>query len=476
MSVKRVSLIVLIAIAVVLVVGAVPRIAGTGQALSPAQEPDSSDAIVSQPGDLDDEVGPRVADEIEYSTKGRLATSATAPATSVPHLGGEIVISALENEQYLPAVAYNWKHNEYLVVWHNKWGGGGRDIYAQRITSGGELKSWFAVTAGPNDRAQPSVAYDPVNDRYLVVWIYDVWGDGSDWDVYGRFIPWNGPSASLPEFSICTWATKQWNPKVAYARAQEEFLVVWWTEHPSVPAYVSGRRVFADGSGFPPGDGFTIAVHATENRVSPDVAYNLARNEYLVTCDNAFDIYAVRLRGDGVALGGGEFGVAGWPDTEIRPVVAACDAADQYLVAWQSLQPAGHYDLYARFVTGDGTPDSVHLIYDTPVGEVEPDIACNLNGRQYLVVWQEQYSSAVGPYGVWGRLVYPDRSMGAAFGIIAPIGGITAEFTNPAVAGGHTNYLVAWEHDRAGTSYQDIHGQLISPYAVFLPLVVRNFQ
>ena len=441
MSIKRVSLIVLVAIAVALVVGPVPRIAGTGQPLSQAQEPDSS----------------------------------TALATSVPHLGSEIIISALENEQHLPAVAYNWKHNEYLVVWHNTWGGGGHDIYAQRITSGGELKSWFAVTAGPNDRAQPSVAYDPVHDRYLVVWIYDVWGDGSDWDVYGRFIPWNGPSASLPEFNICAWTTKQWNPKVAYGRAQEEFLVVWWTEHPSVPAYVSGRRVFADGSGFPPGDGFTIAVHAAENRVSPDVAYNLARNEYLVTCDNAFDIYAVRLRGDGVALGGGEFGIAGWPDTEIRPAVAACEAADQYLVAWQSLQPAGHYDLYARFVTGDGMPDSPHLIYETSVAEVEPDIACNLNGRQYLVVWQQQYSSAVGPYGVWGRLVYPDGSMGAPFGIIAPTGGITAEFTNPAVAGGHTNYLVAWEHDRAGTSYQDIHGQLISPYAVFLPLVLRNF-
>jgi hypothetical protein len=31
-------------------------------------------------------------------------------------------------------------------------------------------------------------------------------------------------------------------------------------------------------------------------------------------------------------LGSGEFGIAGWPDTEEIPSVAACETADQYLV------------------------------------------------------------------------------------------------------------------------------------------------
>lgn len=414
------------------------------------------------------------ADGVGYTAAGGQMAPASASAAAGPHLSGEIVISAIDNEQYLPAVAYNWKHKEYLVVWHNTWGGGGRDIYAQRITARGELKSWFAVSAGPKDRAQPSVAYDPVNDRYLVVWIYDLHGDGSDWNVYGRFIPWDGPSASLTEFTICTWTTSQWNPQVAYARAQEEFLVVWTNTYAAAvpPAYVSGRRVYANGTGFPAG-GFTIASHATENRVNPDVAYNLARNEYLVTYGNAVDIFGVRLRGDGVPLGAGEFGIAGWPDTEQHPAVAACDAADQYLVAWQSKVPA---DVYARFIKGDGTPDSVHLIYGTPVAEVEPDVACNMSGRQYLVVWQQQYSNVMGPYGVWGRLVSADKTMSPEFGIIAGGWvGAPADRTKPAVAGSYTSYLVAWEHERYGTSYQDIHGRLIWPHVVFLPLLLRNF-
>ena len=56
---------------------------------------------------------------------------------------------------------------------------------------------------------------------------------------------------------------------------------------------------------------------------------------------------------------------------------------------------------------------------------------------------------------------------------MAPTGGVTAEFTDPAVAGGGATYLVVWEHDRAGTAFQDIHGRLIALNALFLPTMKR---
>jgi hypothetical protein len=395
---------------------------------------------------------------------------------SSPFVGPEIVISEIDNEQYFPAAAYNANHQEYLVVWHNLWGNGSRDIYAQRITESGELLSWFAVASGPNSRAQPSVAYDPVNDRYLVVWAYDLLGNGSNWDLYGRFIPWDGPDAGLVEFPISSWPSNQWEPIVTYARAQEEFLVVWTNTPVSTPAYVSGRRIFADGSGFPPGDGFTIASDLVENRVNPAVAYNLARNEFLVTYDDGLDIHATRLTGEGLMLGGGEFGIASWPDTESHPAVAACRNADQYLVAWQSLVGASNYDVYARYVTGDGSLDGGPLVVeDTTVSEIEPAVGCNEAGNKYLLAWQQQYSSAVGPYGIWGRMAFADKTMGPASGIFAPVAGATMEGMKPAVAGGLANYLVSWEHLRDGTSYRDIHGALISPHSLFLPTLRRAF-
>lgn len=435
MSIKRVLLVVLVASVVMLAVGG-----GAARALP------------SEPG--------------------------AASATAGPHLSGEIVISAIDNEQHLPAVAYNWKHREYLVVWHNTWAIGTRDVRAARISDRGQVLSEFTVYEhATKDSAQPSVAYDPVNDRYLVVWIFDAFGNGSDWDLYGRFIPWDGPSASLNEFAICTWTTHQWNPKVAYGRAVEEFLVVWMNEYQSgaLPVYISGRRVKAADGSFPGGASDLTINHATENRVNPDVTYNLARNEYLVVYDNVVDIFGIRLTGDLSHNFGGEFGIAGWPDTEQHPAAAACDEADQYLVVWQS--SAGNQDIYARFVKGDGTLDSVHHIYGTTAAEAEPDVVCNMSGQQYLVVWQQQYSNLTGTYGVWGRLVSADKTMSPEFGIIAGGWvGAPADRTDPAVGGGHTNYLIAWEHERYGTSYQDIHGRLVTPHAIFLPLTLRNFQ
>ncbi|HUT16050.1 MAG TPA: hypothetical protein VMY98_07390, partial [Anaerolineae bacterium] len=386
-------------------------------------------------------------------------------AAGFPRLGAEIVVSELDNEQYLPAVAYNWKHNEYLVVWHNQWGGGGRDIYAQRVTSTGELKSWFAVSAGPNSRTEPSVAYDPVHDRYLVVWMWDSYGDGSDWDIRGRFIPWNGPSGSLGEFNICDWPTHQSEPKAVYARAQEEFLVVWDNhyEFAVLPAYVSGQRIMAADGSFPDG-AWTIANHATEDRWRANVAYNLARNEYLVVYDDGFDIYGTRLTGSGVKLGGGEFSIAGWPDREIRPAVAACRGADQYAVVWQSFR-FGDYDLYVRFIRGDGTPESVHPISELAGDQGFADVACDELGQKYLVTWQETLAQT----GISGRIISPNKTMEPGFQIVAPGPGRA----DPAVGGGESNYLVVWEHHRGGTAFRDIHGRLITPYTVFLPLVPR---
>jgi hypothetical protein len=116
-----------------------------------------------------------------------LSEAATTVAAS--YLGNEIVVSERSSDEYSPDIAYNSNHNEYLVVWENIWPGGHHDVYAQRVSGDGRLLSWFAVASSSNRQMNPSAAYDPVHDRYLVVWSYDYYGDDSDWDVNGRFIP-----------------------------------------------------------------------------------------------------------------------------------------------------------------------------------------------------------------------------------------------------------------------------------------------
>ena len=86
-----------------------------------------------------------------------------------------------------------------------------------------------------------------------------------------------------------------------------------------------------------------------------------------------------------------------------------------------------------------------------------------------MLTWQARYTNL--KYGIAARLAFPDRSLEVGHDLVAPGG--AADRTQPAVAGGHTNFLVAWEHDRDGTAFQDIHGKLITPHMIFLPLIAR---
>ncbi len=390
-----------------------------------------------------------------------LSLAAVTPVWADQSMGPEIPVSVLDNQQYNPHVAYNSVRDQYLVVWHNFWGGS-RDIYGRRLDGEGNLLSSFTISAGAVDRVQPAVAYDPLNDRYLVVWSYDFHGDGSDWDVYGRLIPWNGPDAGLTEFPIETSTRTQSASEVAFAHAQQEYMVVWNNSGGGVPRDIEGARIQLNGN-LVPGGLVTVASGATD-RTNPDIAYNSDRNEYLVTYDDlGADILATRLTAGGVVLGGGEFGIAGWANPEGRPSVAACGGGtDRYFVAWQSLVGANNNDVYGRFVTGGGVPDGAPLLFhDTPIDEQEPEVTCRSGSAEFLTVWETQYSSTTGPFGIDGALVSPNGTLFPHFQVRTVYAGETGVTTLPAAVGGQQGYLVVWEHDRQGTAFQDIHGRMV---------------
>ncbi len=410
---------------------------------------------------------------------GTMFTSSQANSITGGGLGPVIVISDLNGDDWAPDIAYNSVHNEYLVVWDHIAPGDVVDVYAQRISGDGRLLSTFLVASNPYNQSNPSVAYDPLMDRYLVVFAYDYHGNDSDWDINGRFIPWDGPSASLLDFGICTWTSNQRKPSVAYAQSQQEFLVSWTSEPIGQPSYISARRIFGSG-GFPPGDGFTISS-GSEYRDDSDIAYNLARNEYLVTWDvdmgfGNLNIMGIRLNGQGIPLLGGdpyqigEFTIAGWPDLEEKPAVAACRVADQYLVTWQSDQGTGEADfaIYARYLSGEAVLGSVVLVDDTPSLQVEASIACNHAGNKYLLAWMDKVVG--GEYQIFSRFARTNGTLEEPFGIMGPR--YQADRQLPALAGGKNNFLSAWMHDRDGGTDIDIYGRLIG-YFVYLPLINR---
>ena len=400
-------------------------------------------------------------------------------STPSVQLGSTIEVSWFDAEQYLPTVTYNSNLQEFFVVWHSKGTDNGhRRLFATRLNINGEIVSQFVIAYSPtaNDRTQASVAYDPINRKYLVVWTEDVNGDGSNWDIYGALVPENFVSQTITPFAINEFPTSQWNPQVVYASETQEFLVVWTNTYSAgtPPAYISGRRVLPNGT-FPSSSSDLTIFDTVENQVNPTVVYNGIRNEYLVVWEKVgseHDVYGLRLTSTVNPINS-EFAIAGWPGIEEQPSVAYCAGPDQYLVAWQAVPGGSGYDLYGRVVSGDGIPGQVSAIYSSIVDEKEPSVACDTAGQHYMVTWQQQYSSLSGPHGIWGRPVNSDMSLGDPLALVTALPGQVVGQEQPFNAAGGTGYFVAWQQEIGANVGHGIYGRFIHNSTVYLPFVIQ---
>jgi len=177
----------------------------------------------------------------------------------------------------------------------------------------------------------------------------------------------------------------------------------------------------------------------------------------------------VRFDDAGVILG--EFGIAAWPLAETSARVTASTRNDEWAVIWQSETAAGDEDIYARRVSIDGSGDvqltaPVHVsAYAT--NEEDPDITASLDETSYLMVYRVQYANLNGPYGIDGRILYPDNTMGAAFSPRLVYTGETNSSYFPAVESGPGKFFVSWMQDRSDLSWEDIFGRSVKLESIF---------
>jgi len=149
--------------------------------------------------------------------KGGISDSA---ATLGSYLGREHrICCGNENDQQRPAIVYNRYHNEYLVVNYQVDNVGGH-IGGARVGLDGWAYSNFllSTTSDYDCCSYPDVAYNWTDDEYLVVW-QQFNNSQNKWEIYGRFIPWDGPkypNAATP-FLIAQWSSMNlMYPKVAW--------------------------------------------------------------------------------------------------------------------------------------------------------------------------------------------------------------------------------------------------------------------
>ncbi len=386
-----------------------------------------------------------------------------------------------ECARYYPKAAYDWVHDEYLVVWYNWWSLDFHDIYARRVTSAGELKSWFCVATGANGdgktRSHPAVAYNALAGEYLVVYMYDALGDGTHYEVWGRRVAWNGSSMGS-EFQIFSWANRAfWTPRVAWNSYRNEYMVVANALDTTTGLWndVAGRRVMADGSTPYPGHNISSQSQTLQPHQS-DIAYNLAADEYLVVwrqrwAGDDWDIYGARVRGDNgsVVNPPGVFVIDATAVNEQYPAVAT-NEQDRYLVVWQHGvgMPTTDWDIYGRelYITGGWASTHIQIAVSLD-SEQYPDVAVNGANNRNMVVWRRTLAGSGDE--IWGF----DWDPSAAWIVwlpfrIAP----NVAWTPPVIAGGYPSYLIAY--GRIESTALHIWGRTWAPYAVFVPIILRN--
>ena len=379
-----------------------------------------------------------------------LAAEAVAP---------EVVTSQQNRMEYLPQVAYNSVRDEYLAVWHDYAAGSSpeRRILARRLDRYGRSIAGPAILSFPNDtydRSQVAVSYDPIHDRYLLAYVFDFFGDGSDYDVRALLLSWDMVPIGN-ELPLGYSGLNEWNPSIDFSTASGTFLVVWWHENPATYASVRGARVSAAGAA---GSDFLIADHATQNRLDPDVAYQPFGDNFLVTYTSQADIFGKIVTAAGAV--GSEIDIAAWPDPESAPAVASCKNY-QYLVTWESQPSGGSKKIYSRFLYGDGTIwGAPILVANISLDSRRPDVTCIDGDIDYLVVYEQQYVNLL--FGIRGNKLSATKELGPGFAIRDVFGGeTTGVASRAAVAGGSTGWLAIWEHQRQGSSYMDIHDRAV---------------
>ncbi len=381
----------------------------------------------------------------------------------------------------LPAVAYNSNHDEYLVVWYNDQGGGTWDIYARRVRGDGTLLSNFCVVSDAGKKNwQPDVSYSPTQDEYLIVYTYEV--NSNDYDIWARLVKWDGSdlgNARYAEFPINQDNDKQWNPAVAYSSQNNEYLVVyenWWA---GSLRDIDARRVDRDGTALGGASGVNIATGTGEERVFPDVAYNEARNEYLIA-------YTFGVGSNGNIYGKVASANLGTLSSEIHicddsydqdfPAVAA--GPDEYLVVWEDgTSGTDDYDIFARRVSGTGTLQGAPGGFEIDgVGDnnlhVDPAVAYGA-GYGYLVAWR-YYDPGASGQDVYGRYVMPGQDSPAGDEFAIDNGPDSQAY--PAVACASSGDCLVVEEDNWPIGDYEIRGRFVRPYHVYLPLALRNHQ
>ncbi len=239
-----------------------------------------------------------------------------------PRRNGHVSISAEDGNQTNPAVAHDYDHRAFLVVWEDKQHDQPRNVHGQLVQPDGSLVGERLCIAGCKDdidHSSPSVAYNPHNHEFLVV--YEDRDAGRDSYVRARRLSPSGEKLGS-EIDISTEAGPVGQtpamPLVAYLPTHQSYFVVWTRDEDDPTSYDLIGRWHTGGSA--------------------------------QTFPERFFVRA--------------------PGRQLAPSIARDPAGGTVLVAWTDHRRHGGSDVYAKLEEPDTTPPTARFIRRPSTGPV----------------------------------------------------------------------------------------------------------
>jgi hypothetical protein len=315
----------------------------------------------------------------EWLMYKRLINPFGAPQPPVPQWGWG-------DDESEPAVAYDGVNNRFLLV--SASAGRYPFLYGKLLNKYGYFSypenEYLVISTTAHVNGPPLITFDSLNERFLVTWIDS---RGPDAAIYGQIIAADGTLWGA-EFPILH-KTEPWTVHgVAYDHVNRKFLIAGVCSQGIMGQFVNADGVLEEGP--------VLLVDNEEIPRYPSLAYDGINQRYLLTWNQHVNTGLVRgrlIRADGTHHGDG------FVLSEERggPSAAAYDPVyERFLVAWTRAHTDG------RFVDSEGTPQGEQFAISRkcdPVcwalGSIRPTIAVNGQCGNFLVASVSTYPFAL---------------------------------------------------------------------------------
>ncbi len=419
---------------------------------------------------------------------------AVYPVVVDPILGVDIRVDNLATTGNYPAIAFGGAN--YLIVWHtgtpNTTGTGTTAIRGARVSYGGTLLDATPLTIGDQvdtgcttdcDDQFPSVTYDSLNSRYIIVWMQwdDTTAPVTSSNIWRNTVTTAGVVGTAVK--ILDGGTMVFSyPAVVCCDVNNRFYVVYGSSSANTDDLIQFQGTTYDRS--------TMAFVANANptatvtsggagtvtpTVEPKAAprlYFLSTSKYLLT----WETFGVDTNGDISAnlltitttpayTWGTEVSVAATAGTAERYPMADSDGANAFIVYQLGLTT--NADVYGRFVTPGATsltPGATVIVSNVAgSGQTYPSVAytagtCSATQiNRYMVVWQDYRNNATNP-DIYGA---PMNTAGTVEMAVAISTNTSYIKERPVIAAdsGSCGYMTAWSDVRNGNA--DIYANRI---------------